>query len=175
MYKRQVLNSTNIFPPENVPCDSLFNVYLIKIISADNTLLKQGSFYLGSNFSASFNVGSATKNFLSIIDGYGFEKISLVSGYFVFDWSIPQPKFVIPLGIIDDFKESSSLSISVQKLGWILYDGITPTNCLSPNSEDVISRVTLERFEDGYLYNDLVSKEALSQIDPLDIVTLLRP
>ena len=174
-----VLNSTNIFPSENVPCDALFNVYLIKISSADNTLLKEGTFYLGTNFSSSFRHDLIPMSLFETIDSYGFNKMSTPYGYHIMDWSIanpnPNPKFVLPLGILDNFEETSFVSICVQKLGWILYDGITPTKCISPNSEEVISQVTLEKSEDCYLYNDLVSDEALSQIDPFKISTLLMP
>ena len=174
-----VLNSTNIFPPENVPCDALVNVYLIKIISADNTLLKEGTFYLGTNFSSSFDFGSVPNSLFKTIDSYGFNKISPSGGYHIMDWSIANPntnpKFVIPLGILDNFEETTFVSICVQKLGWILYDGITPIKYNSPNSDDIISQITLEKFEDCYLYNNLVTNEALSQIDPFKISTLLMP
>ncbi len=173
-----VVKPTNTVSSESIQYDAQIDVYLIKIISADNTLLREGTFYLGTNFSSSFDLGSATNSLFETIDSYGFNKISLpfVSGYHIMDWSIANPRFVIPpLSVMDDFEETSFVSISVQKLGWILYDGITPIKCISPNSEDIISHVTLEKFEDGYLYNNLVSKEALSQIDPLDIITLLMP
>ena len=174
-----VLNSTNIFPPENVQCDALFNVYLIKITSEDNAIFKEGTFYLGTNFSSSFRHDLIPMSLFETIDSYGFDKISGASGYHIMDWSTanpnPNPKFVIPLGLLDYFEETSFVSICIQRLGWILYNGTTPIKCISPNSDVIISQVNLEKLEDCYLYNNLVTNDELSQIDPFKISTLLMP
>jgi len=67
---------------------------------------------------------------------------------------------------VSNFGEPEMITISVRRLGWITFNGDSIVVTLA-NGEEIAS-VQLEKFGNGFLYNNLLSEDQLSKIDLLN-------
>jgi hypothetical protein len=65
--------------------------------------------------------------------------------------------------------EASILTITIRRLGWITFSANSTT---AIRSNEVIAQVTLEKFSNGFLYNNFIPSGKLSQIDLANPVTI---
>jgi hypothetical protein len=71
--------------------------------------------------------------------------------------------------IVSAMREAETLYLSMHRIGWITFTG-NSTEVMLANNEPV-SQIQLEKFADGFLYNNLVPEEDLSTIDLLHPVS----
>ena len=63
-------------------------------------------------------------------------------------------------------REAEKLFITIYRLGWVTYTGNSTTVTFLDN--EVVDHIQLEKFADGWLYNDIISEEELLTIDLLN-------
>lgn len=63
---------------------------------------------------------------------------------------------------------AKTLTITVHRLGWTTF---TNNSTIVTQTNEVIAQIQLEKFGDGFLYNNLIPADKLSQIDPASPVT----
>jgi len=69
--------------------------------------------------------------------------------------------------IVSAIREAETLHISIQRIGWVTFTANSTEVTLANN--ELVDQIQLEKFGDGFLYNNLVPEDELSTID------LLRP
>ena len=69
--------------------------------------------------------------------------------------------------LVDTIREAETLFITVHRIGWVTFTGNSTIVTLANN--EIVDQIQLEKFGDGFLYNNLVPEDELSTID------LLRP
>jgi hypothetical protein len=69
--------------------------------------------------------------------------------------------------LVSAIREADTLFISIHRLGWVNFTGNSTEVTLANN--ELVNQIQLEKFGDGFLYNNLVPEDELSTID------LLRP
>jgi hypothetical protein len=67
---------------------------------------------------------------------------------------------------VSNFGEPETITISIRALGWITFNGNSTIATLANGEE--MARIQLEKFGDGFIYNNLLSEDQLSQIDLLN-------
>jgi hypothetical protein len=69
--------------------------------------------------------------------------------------------------VVSALREAETVFISIQRVGWVTFAGNSTVVTLAHN--EIVCQVQLEKFGDGFLYNNLVPEDELSTID------LMRP
>ena len=62
------------------------------------------------------------------------------------------------------FGEPETIFITVTRLGWVMLTG-NSTEAVVLSEPEVVAEVQLEKYRDGFLYNNLISEDQLSQLD----------
>ena len=148
-YGTVILNFTRISNQTLAPDQGITEVYNITVTSNRAVI---GSSAIGCDIGKGVSFGNAQ----ALARSLGHVSFSNRLG--LKEWSI----FYRPLN--PTLAQPISLSISL--MGWIETNGNSTSANL--NNNVVIQQVTLDKFQNGYLYNTLIPQEQLSQIDLLN-------
>jgi hypothetical protein len=148
-YGTVVLNFTSVSNQTFSPDEGITEVYNVTVFSNGSII---GSSAIGCSVGRGIPWGYAQGLAMSL----GHVSFSGRQG--LNEWSIIyhplNPRLVKPI------------SLTVSLMGWIEIDGNSTFSNL--NGDEAIQQVTLEKFQNGYLYNTLVPQEQLLQIDLLN-------
>lgn len=151
-------NSTPRFDQEKINADAVFEYYLIEVSSEKNFI---GNFtystynsqhYQNFHFSRDqwFN---STTNYIFCITSWGTNPTLGFTSGIASNWNLGSD-------------EPKTLQITVQRLGWvILTDNSTIAYRANPN--EIILQIELQKYSDGFLYNNAIPEDELSQINLL--------
>jgi hypothetical protein len=67
--------------------------------------------------------------------------------------------------LVDTIREAETLFITVHRIGWVTFTGNSTIVTLANN--EIVDQIQLEKFGDGFLYNNLVPEDELATIDLL--------
>ncbi len=65
--------------------------------------------------------------------------------------------------LVSSLREAETLSISIRRIGWVTFTANSTIVKLANN--ELVEQIQLEKFGEGFLYNNLVPEEKLSTID----------
>jgi hypothetical protein len=160
-----VLNYTLIEDAETAHCDARIEYYLIEIYSDKG--------YIGNlteNEGVSYNSSFTLPNFFFSRDSWFDANSSGGGGGFYFNWTTGESQTIMTGGHgtdwVSTFGEPETITISVRRLGWITFNGNSTVATLANGEE--IARIQLEKYGDGFLYNNLLPEDQLSQINLLN-------
>jgi hypothetical protein len=160
-----VLNFTLIEDTANPPCDARIEYYIIYIYS-DKGYIGNLTESVGATYNSSFQM----PNFSFSRENWFDTGLSSGGGLFYYTWTTGASHATRTAGHgtnwVSTFGEPETITISIQRLGWITFDGDSTVATLADGGE--IARVHLEKFENGFLYNNLFPEDQLSQIDLLN-------
>ena len=173
------------------PCDAKLLVYLVKFYS-DNGLVGNLGMFEGIIYNSDLVTVPEIKNETSenpeienetgegLIYGSGLLFEIFKSGEFFGDqppgqaggsfgtWDVGESRMGGTSGFWDSsFEEPETIFASVSLLGWVALRG-NSTDIVVLEEPDVVAEVQLEKFGDGFLYNTIIPKDELSDLDPLN-------
>jgi hypothetical protein len=73
--------------------------------------------------------------------------------------------------VVSALREAETVFISVYRIGWVTFTDNSTIVTLANN--ELVDQIQLEKFGDGFLYNNLVPEDELATIDLLDPIGLL--
>jgi hypothetical protein len=159
-----VLNASMSSNLQKAPYDTICEVYRIQI-SSEQGLTKNVTYYLGAAINPSFDVNSQLGSIGRLLASFG--GTGAINGIFITNLTEYAPfSFLkqVPIATLGDFGTAQSLVLSVYRYGWITCNGASSTAYLSSKNE-VLSRVQLQKFGTGFIYNNLLPPDQLSSID----------
>jgi hypothetical protein len=156
------LNATPNFDPQTVAQDAILENYQVEIVSDKGSVGNVTySVYVNCNSSEPF------QNFNFYRDHW-FDYNSTRDSFIMYS-SINGTSITFKTGPGLDWNRSlgepETLSINVRRQGWVILNDNSTTAYLA--DPEVILQIQLEKFGDGFLYNNLVPEDELSKIDPL--------
>jgi hypothetical protein len=171
-------NVKNISDSESISYDAKLEVYLIQI-SSDKGYIENYTYFVATNCNPSFSDTNALKPAISqiknLIDEHTYGRLT---GNFAPNITTNHYSFSGEIGSLSTFTSSPSelglwnygepntITISIRRTGWITLKGSVASNITA--STDDIAQVTLEKFNEGFLYNQLVPKDKLSLVNPFN-------
>ena len=155
------LNATPNFDPQTVAQDAIFEIYQVEIVS-DKGSVGNVTYSVYANCNSS----KLPQDFYFHRDQW-FDANSTKDS-FVMYWTINGTSVTFKMGHGLDWDRSlgepETLSIKVRRQGWVILNNNSTTAYLA--DPEVILQIQLEKFGDGFLYNNLVPEDELSKIDP---------
>ena len=155
------LNATPNFNPQKVASDAIFENYQIEI------LLDKGS--VGNvtySVYASCNSSEPFQDFHFYRDHW-FDANSTKDAFIMYS-SINGTSITFKTGAGLDWNKSlgapETLFLTVRRQGWVILNNNSTTAYLA--DPGVILQIQLEKFGDGFLYNNLIPEDEMSKIDP---------
>lgn len=156
--------------------DAIVECFKIEL-SSDKGLVRTKLYDVGTNFNNSFSLEN-TFNDPPFPDLFEM-KYGGGGGYRKPDWPIGH-SCLFPSGgagtgtiggsgsskLVTDLNEAEELFITVYRTGWITYSNNSTITTLVDN--EIMDHIQLEKFGDGWLYNELVHEEDLLTIDLLN-------
>jgi hypothetical protein len=159
---------------ENLKCDAILEVYNIKITS-DKGPYENFAYFAGTNYNPSFTqaeLNNLTERIYNLID---VNDIDGITGNFLFNWtsdeSILSAK-VGSFGVYTNYKNGlglwstgkpNAVTVIINRIGYVTTtDGIISVqpDTISANNK---TQVQLQEFDDGFLKNEIVPIDELSQ------------
>ena len=155
-------NATPNFDPQTVAQDAIFEYYQVEIVSDKGSVGNVTYFvYAQCNSSKPF------QNFNFYREDW-FDYNSTRDSFIMYS-SINGTSITFKMGPGLDWNtslgEPETLSINVRRQGWVILNNNSTTAYLA--DPEVILQIQLEKFGNGFLYNNLVPEDELSKIDPL--------
>jgi len=163
------------------PCDAKFMVYLIKFYSDTGFIGKlvqvEGIIYnsdlvclLGSeNYTGEGFISWVTKVYNR--DEFFGDHHPFAGGGSFGKWDVEETRGCGTSGVNDEwgsaFGEPEKMFVSVSLIGWLTITG-NFTDTVILEEPEVVAEVQLEKFGDGFLYNNLIPEDELSEFDPLN-------
>jgi hypothetical protein len=167
---------------ENVACDAILEVYNVKIAS-DTGLAENFVFFTGTNYNPSFSDADLNALTEGIYDLFDLNTVDGVTGNFRFNWtndeSILSAKvgsfgiytnYINGLGLWSAGKPNT-ISVFTNRIGYL-----TMTNGFISIQPDTTSannktQVQLQKFDDGFLKNEIVPPSKLPQENRFQPIT----
>jgi len=170
------------------PCDAKFMVYLIKfysdkefignlaqiegiIYNMDRVRMRQsenetaGSLYPFETDEGIIYYGDHLWDIYKNDELFGDHQPFAEGGSF-WKWDVGESRTGGMSGFWDSaFEEPESIFVSVNLLGWIALRG-NSTDTVILEEPEVVAEAQLEKFGDGFLYNNLIPEDELSEFDP---------
>jgi hypothetical protein len=177
-------NVTRPTNPDNVSCDALIEVFIVKIAS-DKGPAENYVYFDGTNNNPSFS--DAEKNALTvrIYDLFELSTIDGVSGNFCFNWTLGESLLshkVGSYGVYTNYNyglglwragQPNTISLAVHRLGYVtMTNGVT--SVVPDTTLTSITQVQLQNSGSGFLINNIVPSNRLSQTNLFQL-TLLNP
>lgn len=166
-------NFTHVSSAETESCDAKMEVYLIQL-TANTGATENYTYTEATNYNPTFSdldtLSSHVNDFAEARSTNG------LGGCFVFNWTANTSNLVGRIGSYGSYTsnpsglglwsagEPNTITVSVRRIGLITMKGTAVSTSLVANSESTV-QVQLEKFGDGFLYNNIVSQDKLSQID----------
>lgn len=166
-------NFTHILNAEVESCDAKMEVYDIQITADTGT--KESYIYAeATNYDPAFSALDTLSSHISDFD----EALATngLGGGFIFNWTTNTSSLDGRVGSYNSYTskdsglglwsagEPNTITVNVRRIGSILVEGKSVTTDTFLASEN-LAQVQLEKYGDGFLYNSIVSKDRLSQID----------
>ena len=154
-------NATPNFDPQTVASDAIFENYQVEILSDKGSI---GNVTFGVY--ANCNSSEPYQNFHFYRDQW-FDANFTKDGFVTY-WREDGTSITFKTGAGLDWNKSlgepEKLFISVRRQGWVILNNNSTTAYLA--DPEPILQIQLEKFGDGFLYNNLIPENELSQIDP---------
>ena len=155
-------NATPNFDPKTVAQDAIFEYYQIEIVS-DKGFVGNVTYFAY----AQCNSSKPFQNFYFHRDEW-FDYNSTKDAFIMYS-SLNGTSITFKTGAGLDWNKSlgepEALFLSVRRQGWVILNNNSTTAYLA--DPEVILQIQLEKFGDGFLYNNLIPEDELSKIDPL--------
>ena len=155
------LNATPNFDPQTVASDAMFENYQVEILSDRGSI---GNVTFGVY--ANCNSSEPYQNFHFYRDQW-FDA-NFTKDAFVTYWREDGTSITFKTGAGLDWNKSlgepETLFLKVRRQGWVILNNNSTTAYLA--DPEPILQIQLEKFGDGFLYNNLVPEDELSKIDP---------
>jgi hypothetical protein len=181
-----VLNLTLNVDTKNEPVDGLVEYYQIDV-SSDKELIETMHWFVGTNGNSSFSFDGLLDTFHFMRDDWFDTDIFTFGGgggLIKYNWAAGLSKLWPEAGsgtgtlgssgtarVVSALREAETLSITIYRIGWVTFTGNSTVVTLANN--ELVDQIQLEKFGDGWLYNNLVPEDELSTIDLLDPIGLL--
>lgn len=154
-------NSTPKFDPKTIDADAIFEYYLIDV-SSEKGLIGNLTYFTSVNCNSSKQYDNFHFSRDQWFDSNSTDAFSIAS------WG-NNPTLGFKCGTGTNWNhnlgEPETLFITVRRQGWvILNDNSTVAHLANP---DVILQIQLEKYGDGFLYNNIIPEDELAQINPL--------
>jgi hypothetical protein len=179
-------NTTLIVDPKAEDVDGRVEYYQIDVKS-DKQLIETIYWYVGTNANSSFRFDGLLDSIHFVREDWFdtdlFYKVSN-KGYIRYNWTVgfsdlggdrgsgtgsaigtPETKYHGG-GTVDTFsalREAETLTITIYRKGWTTFTG-NSTIFTSANNE-IVDQIQLDKYGDGFLYNDMIPEDELSTID----------
>ena len=154
-------NATPNFDLQTVASDAIFENYQVEILSDKGSI---GNVTFGVY--ANCNSSEPYQNFHFYRDQW-FDANFTKDGFVTY-WREDGTSITFKTGAGLDWNKSlgepEKLFISVRRQGWVILNNNSTTAYLA--DPEPILQIQLEKFGDGFLYNNLIPENELSQIDP---------
>lgn len=149
---------------EFTPCDARIEVYQIKLYSDEGLI---GTLQRHEGIIYSDILGDPMFNDMSEFFG---DRPPSGGGSMYTNWDVGQSRLGCSSGggtnWVPTFGEPETIYMSVNRLGWVTISGYSNETTILSEPE-VVAEVQLEKFGDGFLYNNIIPADEMSQIDPL--------
>jgi len=182
-----VLNLTLNVDTKNEPVDGRVEYYQIDV-NSDKELIETMHWSVGTNGNRSFSVEGLLSEFRFMRNDWfdtntfnvNFGGGGLVTQNWTAGFSRLWPEAGAGSGtlgssgtsrVVSALREAETLSITIYRIGWVTFTGNSTVVTLANN--EIVDQIQLEKFGDGWLYNNLVPEDELSTIDLLDPIGLL--
>ena len=170
---------TGNFKADTEPYDAKVEVYQVQI-SSDTGLLENYAYFVATNCQPSFKdtnaLEPAVSQINSLLDG---QKIDRLTGNFAYNITIDNHRLVGRVGSVGMYNSAPSelslwkngdpkaITMSISRVALITIKGTETTVIKAPSalSEDTV-QLQLQKFGEGFIYNNLMSPDQLSKIDP---------
>jgi hypothetical protein len=155
------LNATPNFDPQTVAADAIFENYQIEIVSDKGPVGNVTySVYTNCNSSEPFQAFNFYRD-------HWFDYNSTRDAFIMYN-SINGTSIIFKTGPGLDWNrnlgEPETLAINVRRQGWIILNSNSTTAYLA--DPEPILQIQLEKFGNGFIYNNLIPEDELSKIDP---------
>lgn len=181
-----VLNLTLNADTKNEQADGRVEYYQIDV-SSDKELVETMHWFVGTNSNSSFSFDGLLDTFHFMRNDW-FDtdtfKFGGGGGLLMYNWTVGLSKLWPEAGggsgtlgssstsrVVSALREAETLSITIYRKGWTNFAGNSTIVTLANN--EPVDQIQLEKFSDGFLYNNLVPEDELSTIDLLDPIGLL--
>ena len=148
---------------EVITCDAKYEVYLIKVYSDKGFIGNLQRFEGFYSPDITDNIGPVDVN-----EFFG-DRPPSGGGSAYSNWDVGESRLGCSGGggtnWVSTFGEPETIFISVNRLGWITIKG-NSTEAVVLEEPEVVAEVQLEKFGDGFLYNNLIPEDELSEFDP---------
>lgn len=147
-------------------CDAIYEVHQIEVYSDEgpigNVTKAQGIM---------FNHSTSTLRQGMSLSFDDFAEYGAVSSGASGSWPVNKSALLFfvneETSCVPDFGESETVFVRVSRLGLVtLKDGSSEVTVLS--EPEVVAEAQLEKFGDGYLYNNIIPEDQLAEIDPFN-------
>jgi hypothetical protein len=164
-----VTRSTNA---ENVSCDALIEVYIVKI-SSDKGTAENYAYFEGTNYKPSFSDDELTTLTPSIYDLIALSTVDGVSGHFCFNWTASESILSHKVGSFGSYSnykselglwsagQPNTISVTFHKIGYVTMTNGAISVIRSTISAN-ITQVQLQKYGDDFLNNKIVPTDKLS-------------
>jgi len=179
-------NTTLIVDPKTEDVDGRVEYYLTEVKS-DKELIKNIHWYVGTNANSSFSFDGLLDTIHFMRDDWFDTDLFLKTasgGYILYNWTVgfsqlggdkgssttstigtEETKYQgsPTSGTFSALREAETLTITLYRKGWTTFTG-NSTIFTSANNE-IVGQIQLEKYGDGFLYNDMIPEDQLSTID----------
>jgi hypothetical protein len=159
---------------ENVACDAILEVFNVKMAS-DKGPTENFAFFTGTNYNPSFSKKELITLTNHIYDLINLNTVDGVSGNFRFNWTADE--FILStkvgsFGTYTNYKNGlglwsegkpNAISVFIYRIGYVtMTDGavVVQPDAISANNK---TQVQLQEYNDGFLKNEIVPMDELSQ------------
>ncbi len=148
-------NATSIANIQNEAYSARFEIYSIRI-TADNGYTHNWTFYLGTNIDDNWVLGPNVDMIAGKMLSFDGDQVT-EGGFFAPNFHLNDSIIGIikPTGELRNLGIPTNLTMSIERIGWIIYNDSTGTSYLTSQPE-VLSQATLERLDGGYIFNSVL-------------------
>lgn len=159
---------------ENITCDVILEVYNVTI-SSDKGPAEIFIFFTGTNYNPSFSETELDKLTNYIYDLFDVNTVDGVNGHFRFNWTDNEPLLSTKVGSFGTYTnykngtglwsagQPNSISVTFHRIGCVsMTNGVV---AIQPDTQSINCKkqVQLQEHNDGFLKNNLLSADELSQ------------
>ncbi|MGD2066032.1 MAG: hypothetical protein PVI43_02540 [Candidatus Bathyarchaeota archaeon] len=150
------------------PCDAKLLVYLVKFYS-DNGFVENLGMFEGLIYNPEINETDTFHSFnifeIFKTDGF-FGGKGLATGGSFGTWNVGESRTGGSAGMWhSSIGEAETMTIEVSLLGWVSFTG-NSTNIVVLQEAQLVTEVQMEKYGDGFMYNNIIPEDELADIDP---------
>ena len=170
-------NITRLPGTQIASCDAEIEVYNVQI--ATNTgLLESNPYFVGTNYNSSFSNSELSTLFAHVNDMITSKEFSTaLIGNFEINWTANTSILSTPIGSVDSYSNAKSssglwnagtpnaISVTVQRIGYVTINNNSVSLYKDPSNNPTSATAQLSNYGNGFLHNNLVSADKLSQMN----------